>query len=116
MRGIIRTALVTILILATTLLAVGNLSARTLICNTNEDFFSKRCTIHPYAFAKVVDGNVVKGHLIGCQYKSYTCINGLCLDNYGPNQINFSLRMEDHPGFCDLLCRNPMCTDPLGWQ
>ncbi|SDB41306.1 hypothetical protein SAMN05660653_01996 [Desulfonatronum thiosulfatophilum] len=113
---VVRAGTAVILTIAATLLMAGSLSARTLFCNNNSDYFSKRCTVHPYAVTRVEAGNLVKGHLIGCQFKSYTCINGLCQDNYGPFQINYSISMDDHQGFCALLCRDPICTDPQGWR
>lgn len=116
MRGIIRTVSITILIFAVTLLEAGSLSAKVLVCNNNPDFFSKKCTVHPYSVTKVVAGNVTRGHLIGCQFKSYTCINGICRDNFGTMQIPYSHGMDDLPGFCALLCRTPECQDPQGWQ
>ncbi|RJR50190.1 MAG: hypothetical protein C4576_05930 [Desulfobacteraceae bacterium] len=90
--------------------------ARTYICKSNPDYFSKRCTIHPYAVTKRVDGQDHKGHLVGCQFKTYTCIDGICRDNYGFAEIPFEFSMDDYAGFCSLLCRNPECFDPDGWQ
>ena len=109
-------SLLTTLIITATLLFVGEVSARTLVCNNNPDYFSKRCTIHPYAVTKIVLGQVVKGHLVGCQFKSHTCMNGICRDNYGYSEIPYFISMDDHPGFCSLLCNNPECTDPQGWR
>ncbi|MCW7753398.1 hypothetical protein OOT00_05285 [Desulfobotulus sp. H1] len=112
----IRSVRILILIAAVILFTAGHLSARTLICQNNPDYFSKRCTLHPYAVTRVVDGQVVKGHLVGCQFKSYTCMDGVCRDNYGPLEIPYAISMDDHQGFCRQLCNNPPCSDPLGWQ
>ncbi|PTN35951.1 hypothetical protein C6366_10385 [Desulfonatronum sp. SC1] len=117
MRKIILTATLALaLLFMATLLTSGNLFARTMICKNDPDYFSKRCTLHPYAVTKVVNGNVVRGHLVGCQFKSYTCMVGVCEENNGPMQIPYYVSMDHHSGFCDLLCNNPTCKDPLGWQ
>lgn len=110
------TGRVLVLIAVVILLSAGHLSARTLICQNNPDYFSKRCTLHPYAVTQIMNGQIVKGHLIGCQFKSYTCMDGVCRDNYGPLEIPYSVSMDDHQGFCSLLCNNPSCNDPLGWR
>ncbi|TYT75489.1 hypothetical protein [Desulfobotulus mexicanus] len=110
------TGRVLVLIAVVTLMTAGHLFARTLICKDNPDYFSKRCTLHPYAVTRVVDGQVVKGHLVGCQFKSYTCMGGVCSDNYGHSEIPYDISMDDHQGFCSLLCNNPSCNDLLGWQ
>jgi len=111
-----RLVLAATLCIAAIFLSSGNLFARTMICNANPDYFSKRCTLHPYAVTKVVAGQIQKSHLIGCQFKSYTCGNGICQDNYGLQEAFFSHSMDDHQAFCHLLCNNPSCNDPLGWQ
>lgn len=113
--------LVTAMLATCTLLAWQyDCHARTFMCYSNPDYFSKRCTIHPYAITKVVDGKAHKGHLVGCQFKSYTCLDGICRDNYGPAQVPFNFSMDDLKGFCYLLCQNPPCLttpDPnSGWQ
>lgn len=110
------TGRVFLLIAALTFLTAGHLFARTFVCQNNPDYFSKRCTLHPYAVTKIVDGKVVKGHLVGCQFKSYTCIDGICRDNYGYSEIPYDISMDDHQGFCSLLCNNPSCNDPQGWR
>lgn len=89
-------------------------SARTFICNSNPDYFSKRCTVHPNAITKIVNGMVVKGHLVGCQFKSYSCLGNKCQDNYGTAAIPFDFPMTDLNKFCSLLCTTPTCTEP--WQ
>jgi len=99
-------------------------AAQTFMCPSNPDYFSKRCTVHPNAITKVVNGLVEKGHLVGCQFKSYSCIreNGRyqCRDNYGAAVVPFDFPMTDLKKFCDLLCNSPACTqaqDPnSGWQ
>lgn len=84
------------------------------MCNSNPDYYSKRCTVHPNAITRVTDGRVEKGHLVGCQFKSYTCIksNGKyqCADNYGAVKVPFDFAMTDLDKFCTLLCTNPSCT------
>lgn len=110
------------------LLAAGLLpciaEAQTFICASNPDYFSRRCTIHPNAITKVVNGVVEKGHLVGCQFKSYSCLreNGRnqCRDNYGSAVIPFDFPMTDLTRFCELLCTNPACAQTQGsgsgWQ
>lgn len=116
MLGIVRTALATVLIITAMLLAAGNLSAGSFVCEGNPDYFTKRCVVHPYVVTKRVDGRDLKGHLVGCQFKSYSCVDGLCKDNYNSNQmIPYFIDMNDIKGFCDLLCRNPECPDS-GWK
>ncbi|MDY0361681.1 MAG: hypothetical protein RBR08_09525 [Desulforegulaceae bacterium] len=96
--------------------AAEKLSAKTFICSQNPDYFSKRCTVHPYAITKVLDGKVVKGHLVTCQFKSFSCINGVCKDNYGHFEVPYPFALDNYKDFCSLLCTNPSCNDPLGWQ
>lgn len=102
------------------LLALPSMAAaQTLMCPNNPDFFTKRCTVHPYAITRVVNGKVEKGHLVGCQFKSYSCMKMeggyQCRDNYGgPAVIPFDFPMTDLKRFCSLLCTNPSCTEP--WQ
>ncbi len=92
--------------------------AQTFICNSNPDYFSKRCTIHPNAITKVTNGVVEKGHLVGCQFKSWSCLKldgrYQCRDNYGTAVIPFDFPMTDLKMFCNLLCTNPACTGD--WQ
>jgi hypothetical protein len=94
----------------------GAVNAETFTCHKNPDYFTKRCTVHPYAVTKIIDGKVEKGHLVGCQFKSYTCMGGTCRDNYGSETRPYSIEMEDFKEFCELLCHNPTCYDPSGWQ
>ncbi|MDA8126335.1 MAG: hypothetical protein M0009_14245 [Deltaproteobacteria bacterium] len=96
----------------------GRCEAITYMCQSNPDYFSKRCTVHPFSITKVVDGVVEKGHLVGCQFKSYSCLKQdgkyQCRDNYGTTVIPFDFSMNDLKGFCNLLCTNPVCT--TGWE
>ena len=93
-------------------------AAQTLMCPNNPDYFTKRCTVHPNAITKVENGLVEKGHLVGCQFKSYSCMRMdgryQCRDNYGTTVIPFDFPMTDLKRFCSLLCTNPSCTEP--WQ
>ena len=98
--------------LATTI--ITNADARTYMCNSNPDYFTKRCTVHPYAYTKMVDGQAHKGHIVGCQFKSYICMDGVCKDNFGSAELPFDFSMDDFTSFCNLLCNNPACDD--GWQ
>lgn len=98
--------------------------AQTFMCASNPDYFTKRCTIHPYAITKVTNGIVEKGHLVGCQFKSYSCLKldgkYQCRDNYGTAVIPFDFSMNDLKKFCALLCTNPACPQTQdqnsGWQ
>lgn len=110
------TGRILVLIAALTLLTADHLFARSFVCQSNPDYFSKRCTLHPYAVTKIVDGQIVRGHLVGCQFKSYTCMDGVCRDNYGTREIPYDISMDDHQGFCSLLCNHPSCSDPQGWR
>jgi hypothetical protein len=86
-------------------------SAQIFTCNNNPDYFTKRCTIHPNAITKVVKGMVVKGHLVGCQFKSYSCLGTQCQDNFGTAVVPFDFPMTDLNSFCSLLCKAPACTE-----
>lgn len=90
----------------------------TYICQSDPDYFTKRCTIHPYSITKVIDGVVQKWHLVGCQFKSFSCINWKCVDNFWskltPYEVSFEMPMDSYEEFCNMLCRNPACTD--GWK
>lgn len=88
--------------------------ATTLICNSNPDYFTKRCTVHPNAITRIEDGKMIKGHLVGCQFKSFSCFNNVCKDNFGAAMFPFSFPMTDLDKFCELLCKNPSCT--TAWQ
>jgi hypothetical protein len=92
--------------------------AQTFICNNIPDYFTKRCTIHPYAITRVVNGMVEKGHLVGCQFKSWSCLKldgrYQCKDNYGTAVVPFDFPMTDLSRFCSLLCTAPSCTGT--WQ
>lgn len=92
--------------------------SQTFICSSNPDYFSKRCTIHPNAITKVTNGVVEKGHLVGCQYKSWSCLKldgkYQCKDNFGTAVVPFDFSMSDLKRFCNLLCTNPACT--VDWQ
>ena len=88
-------------------------TARTYMCSSNPDYFSKRCTVHPYAVTQRVDGADIKGHLVGCQFKSWTCMQSVCRDNYGTAQIPFFFPMDDIKQFCYHLCNNPSCVPCL---
>ena len=57
-----------------------------------------------------------KTRLVGYQFKSYTCLNGVCQNNYKPSEWHISPNMDEHQKFCDLLCQDPRCTDPQGWR
>lgn len=107
-------ALLVIMVLA---LPCGAL-AQTFLCSSNPDYFSKRCTIHPNAITKVTNGLVEKGHLVGCQFKSWSCLKFdgkyQCRDNYGTAVVPFDFPMTDLKRFCNLLCTNPVCTSD--WQ
>lgn len=98
--------------LATTI--ITNADARSYYCNSNPDYFTKRCTVHPYSYTKMVDGQAHKGHIVGCQFKSYICMDGLCKDNFGSAEVPFNFSMDDFTSFCNLLCNNPACDDV--WQ
>ncbi len=73
------------------------------------------CTVQPNAVTKVADGVTEKGHLIGCQGKSYVCLkfngNYECRDTSGKAVIPFDFPMTDHAKFCNLLCATPQCAD-----
>lgn len=108
------------LLFAVLLAAAGNVSAVTFSCPSNPDFFSNRCTVHPNAVTRVTDGVVEKGHLVGCQSKSWTCIRSdgrfQCKDNYGSTVVPFSFPMTDLKAFCTLLCTKPECKPADGWR
>lgn len=105
---------IVILCVATLLALVSGSFAQTFMCTSNPDYFTKRCTIHPNAITRVVNGMIEKGHLVGCQYKSYSCIKVdgkyQCRDNYGTTMIPFDFPMSDLKSFCNLLCTAPSCT------
>ena len=92
----------------------GTVSAEVYTCPANRDFFSNRCTVHANAITRVTNGMVNKGHLVGCQSKSFSCINGVCSDNFGTGTVPFTFSMDNLAGFCNLLCVNPKCTGT--WQ
>jgi MFS family permease len=72
-----------------------------------------RCTVLPNAVTKVSDGVTEKGHLVGCQGKSYACLKFSgkyeCRDTSGKAVIPFDFPMTDHFRFCGLLCTTPQC-------
>jgi len=109
---------IVVLCIATLLALPCGALAQTFTCATNPDYFSKRCTVHPYAITKVVNGVVEKGHLVGCQFKSWSCIREegryQCRDNYGSTVIPFDFPMTDLNRFCSLLCTAPPCSET--WQ
>lgn len=80
-------------------------------CGSNQDYFTKRCTVHPNSITRIVDGVVKKGHLVGCQFKSYSCLDGQCRDNYGSAVIPYSFSQDSLADFCSLLCVNPSCAE-----
>lgn len=102
----------------------ATVNAQTFMCTSNPDYFTKRCTVHPNAITKVTNGVVEKGHLVGCQFKSWSCIREegryQCRDNFGTTVIPFDFPMTDLKKFCYLLCNNPSCTQTQdsnsGWQ
>ena len=109
---------VTAIAVLTLLTLASGSFAQTFTCTSNPDYFTKRCTIHPNAITKVVNGMVEKGHLVGCQYKSYSCLkhggNYQCQDNFGTAVIPFNFPMTDLNRFCSLLCTAPPCSG--AWQ
>ena len=114
MHGFFRTTSVMALIIEATLLFVGKLSARTFVCHSTPDYFAKRCTFERIAVI-IVPGQP-KGHFISCQFQSFMCIDGLCHNERGSEVIPYSFSLDNLQGFCDLLCRTPVCSDPQGWQ
>lgn len=72
--GLVRSLGILALVVAAFWLSQGICEAETYMCNSNPDYFSKRCTVHPNAISKVFDGVIEKGHLVGCQFKSYSCM------------------------------------------
>lgn len=109
-----RLSLIVVIIAAGLFVSQRECGAVTYMCSSNPDYFSKRCTVHPYAITKVTDGNVEKGHLVGCQFRSFSClkIEGKyeCRDNFGTAIIPFDFPMTDLKRFCGLLCNNPSCS------
>lgn len=107
-----------VLCIATLLALPCGALARTFTCTSNPDYFTKRCTVHPNAITKVVNGMVEKGHLVGCQNKSFSCIKSdgkyQCRDNFGAAIIPFDFPMTDLNRFCSLLCTAPPCSS--AWQ
>lgn len=111
--------LAAVLLTAAVLALAGNSFAQTFICSNNPDYFTKRCTIHPNAITKVVNGMIEKGHLVGCQFKSWSCLKQQdgryqCRDNYGTAVVPFDFAMTDLNRFCNLLCTAPSCSG--AWQ
>ena len=98
------------LALALTAFCPLSASADTFFCSSNPDYFTKRCTVHPNAITQVTNGVTTKGHLVGGQYKSYSCINNLCKDNFGVAVIPFTFPMTDLTQFCSLLMKAPPCS------
>lgn len=89
-------------------------TADTFFCSSNTDYFTRRCTVHPNAISRVTDGVATKGHLVGGQYKSFSCINNVCRDNFGTAVIPFAFPMTDLAQFCSLLLKSPPC--PGKWE
>lgn len=111
-------AILTVVALST---LAADCGAYTFMCVSNPDYFSKRCTVNPDAITKVTDGVVYKGHLVGCQFKSFSCMPKMgstpaqCRDNFGSAEIPFDFQMSDLEKFCYLLCKNPECSAG-GWK
>ena len=117
-RGLVRSLGILTLAVTALWLSQGICEAETYMCSSNPDYFSKRCTVHPNAISKVFDGVIEKGHLVGCQFKSYSCMKYegkyQCRDNFGVAVIPFDFSMNDLKRFCSLLCTNPVCAS--GWE
>jgi len=80
-----------------------------LTCQDNSDPMSNLCTIYVNSITKKANGKTCKGHTVGCQFKSFSCINNVCTDNFGTRTVSFDFPMHDHARFCQILCKNPAC-------
>jgi len=103
-----------VLMAAVLLFPHADSAAQTFICSSNPDYFTKRCSIHPNAITRVINGVAIKGHLVGCQFKSYSCIDNVCKDNFGAAGVPYNFPMTDLSRFCYLLCNAPPC--PGKWE
>ena len=105
--------LLTVLLLIGTILYLSSphCSAEriSLVCQKNSDPMSNLCTIYVNSITKKVNGKTCKGHTVGCQFKSFSCINNICRDNFGTRTVSFDFSVDDHAKFCKLLCRKPAC-------
>lgn len=98
--------------------AICNAEEMRLKCTTDNSFLTNRCKIQVNAITRVVNGQPSKGHLVSCQSKSFTCLQGKCTNNFDSSAgvKTFSFTMDSYKQFCELLCNQPACTNPGEWK
>jgi hypothetical protein len=105
------------LLFAATLAFAGSALAeeKKFICSNNNDMFTNNCKVYVEAVTRVTDGQRSTGHLVMCQSKTYTCMNGGCIENMGSGAATaFTFAMDQYAKFCSLLCTRPACSGT--WQ
>lgn len=94
-------------------LAANALASERLLCKQIDDTFKNKCDVMVDAVTRVVNNQQKKGHILICQGNWYSCLDGVCKNNFKSDAYAFSFGMSEYGQFCKLLCNNPSC--PSDW-